>query len=250
MSGEISLFTVITSFSPSGYEAYAHKFISSFFLNWPQEVNLICAWEGVHPDPNLNGFDLLSTEPARSFYFRWATSKIVKGLQEGEKKWGPKARRKGYSFRHDAWRFSHKVFAVAAASRYVEGGKLFWIDADVVTNRPVATSLLDSLLADDIHLSYIPRTNYHSECGFVGYNLEHKETREFIEAYERQYSLDRFLSDDAWDDCHQLDYLIKASDLRCFRINSTHNGQPFDTSILGEYMTHYKGARKPGGIAG
>jgi hypothetical protein len=250
MSGEISLFTVITSFSPSGYEAYAHKFISSFFLNWPQEVNLICAWEGVHPDPNLNGFDLLSTEPARSFYFRWATSKIVKGLQEGEKKWGPKARRKGYSFRHDAWRFSHKVFAVAAASRYIEGGKLFWIDADVVTNKPVPTRLLDSLLADRVHLCYLPRTNYHSELGFVGYNLQHKETREFIEAYERQYSLDRFLSDENWDDCHQFDYLVKASDLRCSLLRSTSNAQPFDTSVLGEYMTHYKGARKPGGIAG
>jgi hypothetical protein len=238
------LFTVVTSFSPSGYERYAHNFISSFQLYWPNKVNLICAWEGVCPDPTLNGFDLLATEPARSFYDRWATSKIVKGLQEGEKKWGPKAKRKGYSFRHDAYRFSHKVFAIAAASRYVDSGKLLWIDADVVTNKPMNIKLLNSLLPDDVEMCYIPRIGYHTEGGFVGYNLAHKETRRFIQDYEQQYSLDLFLQDEAWDDCHQLDYLIKKRQPRANLIFGTSRSQPFDTSVLGEYMTHYKGARK------
>lgn len=236
--------TVVTSFSPSGYESYAHNFVSSFQLYLPNDVNLICAWEGVHPAADLNGFDLMSTEPARSFYNRWASSRIVKGQQEGEKKWGPKARRLGYSFRHDAYRFSHKVFAVAAAARYTVRGKLYWVDADVVANRPITTRFLDTMLPDDCEMCYIPRRGYHSELGFVGYNLNHPETREFIKAYEQQYSLDLFLQDDAWDDCHQFDYLAKKRRPMCNLIQGRSVAQPFDTSVLGHYMTHNKGRRK------
>jgi hypothetical protein len=244
------MWTVITSFSPSGYESYAYNFIQSFQLYWPKKVNLLVAWEGVHPDPNLNGFDLLQTEPARSFYERHRGDPVVKGLKEGEKKWGPKAKKKGYSFRHDAWRFSHKVFAVAAAARYVVGGRLIWLDADVVTDKPISTKWLNNVFPDDVEISYIPRPGYHSELGFVGYNLRWPETRSFISAYERQYSQDLFLADDNWDDCHQFDYLVKKRKPRAHLIHGARLAQPFDTSELGKYMTHYKGARKPGGIAG
>lgn len=238
--------TVITSFSPSGYETYAHNFISSFQLYWPNEVKLLVAWEGVCPDSSINGFDLLGTEPARSFYARHGSNRIVQGLQEGPQRWGKKAKREGYSFTHDAFRFSHKVFAVAAASQYVEGGKLFWIDADVVTERPVPLKFLDSVLPDDCELCYIPRKGYHSELGFVGYNLAHPETRMFIHNYKNQYALDLFVNDEHWDDCHQFDYLVKKCKPRANLILSDSIPQPFDNSVLGQYMRHNKGPRKYG----
>jgi hypothetical protein len=115
----------------------------------------------------------------------------------------------------------------------------------------INTKFLGQILPDSIDICYLNRGNsYHSELGFVGYNLDRPEPREFIADYERQYSHDLFLQDDSWDDCHQFDYLVKRRKPQCHLIDHNSMAQPFDNSVLGKYMTHYKGARKPGGIAG
>jgi hypothetical protein len=239
--------TVITSFSPQGYEQYGKGFIETFRKHWPREVNLLCAWEGVCPHPMLNGFDLLQEEPCKNFIARHKDNLISQGKKDAPPaQWAPKAKRLGYSFRHDAYKFARKVFAVAAAARYVEGGRLFWIDADVVTHSDVPAILLDSLLPDTVSLCYLWRRQYPSELGFVGYNLHRKETREFIAAYLKQYTSDEFLKDMHWDDCSQFDYLIRKRVPHAKLITHSRPSQPFDDSVLGRYMRHNKGRRKLG----
>jgi len=239
------MLTVVTSFGPEGYELYGKKFVETFKQFWPPDVGLICAWEGPCPDTALNGFDLLETEPFKSFLERHKNDPVINGTKEAlPAVWAAKARRIGYSFRHDAYKFSRKVFAVAAATKYLEGGRLFWIDADVTTNRPVPKQLLHRLLPDTISLCYLKRRDYHSELGFVGYNLHRKEARGFIAAYQNQYASDAFLKDQHWDDCNQFDYLVSKLSPTTKPILHARNMQPFDDSILGDYMTHNKGRRK------
>jgi hypothetical protein len=237
--------TVVTSFSPEGYELYGKRFIETFKKHWPKEVKLICAWEGPTPDLELNGFDLLTTEPANSFFEKHAEDLVIHGkLDAPPAKWAAKARREGYSVWHDAYKFAHKVFSICAAAKYVEGGKLFWIDADVGTHSQVPVGLLDTLLPDGTSLCYLARPGYHSELGFTGYNLDIPLTRQFLDDYLAQYEHGLFVLDPAWDDCHQFDYLVQSLRPVVNRIPHTSHSQPFDSSVLGKYMTHYKGRRK------
>lgn len=241
----MSLHTVVTSFSERGWEEYGQACVRSFKAHWPASVRLICYWENKRPPGVWEGWNLELTEPCASFIARHADNQIVQGKsQSALSPWGPKARAHGYSFRHDAFKFGRKVFAIAHASRHVELGKLFWLDADVVTNNPVPETLLDDLLPDDVSLSYLARPRSYSELGFVGYNLNRLETHSFITAYEAMFSEDGFLALPHWTDCHVFDHLVEKLSPVCGLIAHSNDGQPLDHSVLGQYMTHYKGPRK------
>jgi hypothetical protein len=241
------MLTVVTSFSPEGFEQYGRACVESIQAYWPNSAQLLCYWEGEKPD-GVEGFDLLQIEPCKSFLGRHRGNPVFAGQAEDPRwRWGPKARRKGYSFRHDAYKFARKVFAVAHAAREVESGKLFWLDADTLTGTPVNGIFLNGVLPDDVSLSYLARHNYHSELGFVGYNLDLIQTRAFLTVYEGVYSEDRFTNYPAWDDCSVFDQLVSALKPEVKHIHHTSRAQPFDNSILGRYMTHLKGDRKFGG---
>lgn len=239
-------YTVVTSFSPSGWELYGKNFVDTFKQHWPEPVHLICAWEGQAPRADLNGFDLMETEPARSFYARHQGDPIVAGkVPHPNWPWGKKW--KTYNFKFDAWRFSHKVFALTAAARFVEGGKLYWLDGDTYTKEPVSLKLLDDVLPDDCSISYLPRPDYtHSECGFMGFNLEHLETRAFLQAFEDTYATDDFFNIETWHDSFVFDTLVARYRPKVFHLKHNSRAQPFDHSVLGQYMTHLKGRRKHG----
>lgn len=240
------MFTVVTSFSQRGWNAYAHAFVDSFYAHFPEDVALLAYWEGATPEYGgwLPGYDLLSIQPCAAFLGRHVSNEIVQGKIEGRAAWGPKARREGYSYRHNAFKFARKVFAVADAARRVGRGRLFWIDADVVVETQVPRDLLINLLPGSVSLCYLARNRFHSECGFVGYNLDRLETRAFITAYEAEYAEDKFLNRPHWDDCSVLDALVKERNPSVKPIAHTDRAQPFDHSILGQYMTHLKGKRK------
>ena len=237
------MLTVVTSFSPGGYEQYGQRFVETFRQFWPASVRLICAWEGVGP-LGLDGFDLLGSVKFKSFLERHKYNPVIAGLKEGQQRWSPKSKLKGYSFRHDALKFSRKVFAIAQVAKYVQGGKLFWIDADVRTHSPVPERLLHAVLPDDVSLCYLKREGYHSELGFTGYNLDRDEARQFIGAYQWLYSSDEFLDLPYWDDCNVFDWLIEQTKPVVKCIHHTSQPQPFDNSILATCMTHKKGKRK------
>lgn len=240
-------YTVVTSFGPAGWELYGRDFVDTFKQYWPEPVNLICAWEGPSPRADLNGFDLLETEPTRSFLRRHRDNPAIAGKAPyPNRPWGKKW--KDYNFKFDAYKFARKVFALNAAARYTEDGKLYWLDGDVRTFAPVGLKLLDDVLPDSASISYLPRPDYtHSECGFMGFNLDHLETRAFLAAFENCYATDTFLEEmETWHDSFVFDRLIERYQPQVFHVKHTSRAQPFDHSVLGQYMTHLKGRRKHG----
>lgn len=241
------MLSVVTSFGPAGWDLYGRRFVDCFHEHWPLSARLIVYWEGERPDypGDMDGFDLLKVPPAAAFLDKWRTNPMVHGkLESSVSPWSGKARRIGYCFRHDAYKFARKVFAVADAARLLRDGRLFWVDADVVTRKRIPDGLFDSLLPDTISLCYLKRRTLHSELGFVGYNLNRREARDFINAYEHRYSSDAFLTDAAWDDCNQFDALVARLSPSVNWIPHNSVAQPFDGSILGRYMRHNKGKRK------
>ena len=240
------MLTALTSFSPEGYELYGKRFIESFHQFWPADVQLICAWEGQPPQQDLCGFDLTASDPARAFLARHRTDPIVHGLLDiPPARWGPKAKKEGYSWRHDAYKFSHKVFAICRTAQLLEHGKLFWLDADIVTHKPIGEAFLHGLLPDSASLCYLNRQPYFSsELGFVGYNLERAEVEAFLMAYEYVYASDEFMQLQFWDDCNVFDQLIRRLEPVIAPIPHRSRSQPFDFSPLAACMTHLKGKRK------
>jgi len=238
------MFSVVTSFGRKGYELYGRDFIRTFKQFWPEEVKLIVYWEDEKPEEDLYGYDLLTLEPCASFLARH-DNMIMRGKEPHPRwGWGPKASKSGYNFRFDAYKFSRKVFAVAHAAREVKSGRMFWIDADVVTHNRVKTKWLIRMLPEDIALCYLARVRYHSELGFVGYNLSHPDTHPFIEDYERQYADDLFINHGAFDDCNTFDMLVRRRKPAVYQIPNRSTAQPFDHSDLVRFMTHNKGNRK------
>lgn len=237
-------YSVVTSFGPAGWDLYGKTFVETFHKFWPPQVRLLCAWEGQAPLPDLLGFDLLNTEPARSFLDRHKDDPMIAGRVPHPKwPWGKKW--KDYNFKFDAYKFARKAFALTTAARCIEGGKLFWLDADVCTHAPVPISLLDDVLPDGVSLSYLARPDYtHSECGFIGLNLDRHETRMFLTAFEDTYASDEFLNLKTWHDSFVFDWLVAKYLPTTYHLRHTSRAQPFDRSILGRYMTHLKGPRK------
>jgi hypothetical protein len=234
----------VTSFSAQGWTDYAKGFVKSFRKFWPANVRLLCYWEGQCPEGVEEGWNIELLEPCKSFLARYRNDMVVQGKKPSTTaRWGAAARANGYGYKYDAYKFARKVFAVAHAARQVEG-KLFWLDADVVTHTVFPDWLLHSLLPDHASLCYLARPGYHSELGFVGYNLDRSETHAFITAYEATYSEDIFLSHKYWTDCHIFDDLVAQHKPACELIAHSSHAQPFDRSILGKYMYHLKGKRK------
>lgn len=241
------MISVVTSFSPQGYDLYGRRFIETFLRFWPQHVPLLVYYEGAENCPaKCEGVDLLETEPCRSFLARHGDNEFVKGRKQYPGRFWKHALR-DYNFRFDAYKFARKIFAISHAARRAQG-KLFWIDADVVTRNRVPATLMDVLLPDDIALCYLPRPGYHSECGFVGYNLEVKPTRALIAAFEKLYAWDEFLGFDEWHDSYLFDRMVERFRPTTKLIAHNDRRQPFDAApLLIPYMTHLKGPRKEGG---
>ena len=152
-----------------------------------------------------------------------------------------------YNYRFDACKFAHKVFALYRAGRETAADTIIWLDADVVTKKPITEEFLSSVVPEHCLVSYLGRKDWHtSECGFVGYN-----SRRFLQAFRSMYMSRNIFKLDEWHDSFVFDHL---------RTHWKHGGyfhnisrgipgkHVWPLSPLGEYLSHLKGpARKEHG---
>jgi len=224
------LVSVVTTFNQNGYDTYGKRLLATWGY-WPQEATLYVYAEDVEvPDQErVIVRDLKASCP-----------ELLKFKQRHGTQQRP--------FRFDAVRFSHKVFAIVHAARSLKG-KMFWCDADVVAHTPIPLEFLDSCLPAKSFTSCLRRDMMYSECGFVGYNLDHPLMADFISDFERMYTEDRLFDLPEWHDSFIYDHLRKKYEEKgCFThslsgrwSNTTH---PFINCDLGKYMDHLKGQRK------
>lgn len=246
--------SVITSCSLGGWNAYGQKGVMSMLEHWPKEITfhlvsedtlpIECTKKWTQGQPNrLIFWNLNEYEPAREFYTRHATNMRAQGKESRN--------RSAYDFRLDAYRFSKKVFALRMVSRNMQGGRLLWLDADTHTLYPVPLELLRRLPPDKHHIAFLDRPGYHSECGFVGYNLNYTNTQGFLERFAQLYASDEVFKLKEWHDSWVFDWLRKhmAADIRGYAIPHKNRSHPFVYSELGQYCDHLKGNRKALGIS-
>lgn len=244
-------YTIVTSFHQPGLEQYGQRMIDSFEANWPAEVDLIICAENCTPRtsrPNTRVINLLDASPdLRSFVERHRNNPLAHGRAGPPEVFNPKKQ-----FRWDAVRFCYKVYAQALCADLIEDGWMIWIDADSHTHSPVSEQWLSGVCPSSAMISYLGRgEKYHSECGWVAYQLNKPECRQFIKDFVNMYNSDAIFQEREWHDSYIFDVLRKQFQGRCkfHNLNPSYDdkglaGHPFINSELGSVMDHVKGDRK------
>lgn len=246
-------YTVITTFNQAGLDTYGQRMIDSFEKFWPAEVHLMICTENCTPKitrSNVSSVDLVEQSPMlRDFLHRHASNDLAHGRAGPPGIFDPKKQ-----FRWDAVRFSYKVFSVALCAGMIDSGWMIWLDADSHTHSVVTLSWLDAVCPGNAMISYLGRgERYHSECGWVGYNLDHAMTKNFISDFVGMYETDKIFDHPEWHDSYIWDIVRRKYHQQNLFHNLNHDqntklaGHPFINSVLGTCMDHAKGSRKSQG---
>lgn len=249
-------YTVITTFHQPGLEQYAQRMINTFEQYWPADVDLIICAENCNPATsrsNTRVVDLLNaSNDCRNFVERHKNNPYAHAQAGPPDVFNPLK-----SFRWNAVRFCYKVFSVALCADQIPNGWMIWIDADSHTHSPVSVDWLGKVCPSNAMISYLGRgEKYHSECGWVAYNLDHPQCRQFIQDFVNMYKTDDIFKEREWHDSYIWDVVRKRYQTTntFFNLNPSVNdkglaGHPFINSALGEVMDHVKGKRKEQGMS-
>jgi hypothetical protein len=246
-------YAVVTTFHNDGYIKYGKRMIETFLDNWPKEINLYAYHQNVLPliqSPNLILRDLeLSSPELVSFKDRWKNDLRANGGVSDSSAVNNKK-----SFKWDAIRFSHKVYAIFHCARNTDADILFWMDADTVCHSPINIDFIKRMTPVDKDLGFLGRGNKYTECGLYSMDLRSNDVQAFLREFQRMY-------DDAengifklqeWHDSFVFDDVKN----RTISVSKQFNwsaglikgeGHPLINSEWGAFLDHLKGQRKQAG---
>jgi hypothetical protein len=243
-------YTIVTTFHEPGLQKYAQRMIDTFDRYWPQDVKLRAYAEDcdpMSPSDRIEIFDLHECCPSLvEFKQRHRDNPVANG--EVMKDTGVPY--KDNHFKWDAVRFSNKVFAVIHASLSTNTDWMIWLDADTLTFDHIPPGFLDSICDPAAMACYLGRREkYHSECGWVAYNLRHPDITQFMQDWKDLYVNDTIFDLREYHDSFVFDVLRRRYSDRGTRFhnltpvqpNEKGPGHPFIASPLGRYMDHLKG---------
>lgn len=236
---------VCTTFPNSQWDICAAEMLQSFKQYWPEDIKL---------------YIQLDEQPAESFEqlnnaiisILGEDRAFIAGLwDEDQKKFIEKWKdHTPKSYLDNVVGFSHKVFALEKCADAIKEhvDVLIWLDADVITKKPITREWLDEVLPDGSQVcSYLGRDTLHSECGFVAYNLK-AGGYELLNQMKREYtsgSVEYYTK--GMTDCHVFDHCLKGKNVK--NLSSYYKYGRDDINVwpetkLAEKMAHRKGNRK------
>jgi len=227
----------VTSFSPEGYEKYGKNFLK-FIDFWPGKI--ICYLEEPidFEHEKLIKRDFFEIPFALSFITNIKEIHRSNGVAHGK-----------YNYNFDVNKFCRKMFCQYEA--FKEGGKVFWLDSDLEFKSAIPEQWLNDLF-DGQSLVLLDRAGFYSETGFVGFDTEHKDFKEFAERYSDVLKKGIIFSLKRWHDCEAFDWAREGKgknltpwwDITKAKTNSIEYLEVMSKSILDEYIVHHKGRRK------
>ena len=243
---------VVTSFNAEGYRRYGKNFIDSWLQYWPPSIRLTVFYEGDEADFQMEpgvSWHPIETVEFLTDYMDNLRFPLQHGIV-GDR----------YDINFDA-RMGRKTFMQVHAAR-TYGGKVFWIDADCVTQSHVPERFLDDCLPDDALCCYLGRDGwYFTESGFIGFNANHPIASKFFRNYVHvfivgsifaqapQYNEKGQYAGGGWHDCIAFDairhlmgngpeFVNLAKDVPLGTMHPLQNCAP------GKFLVHLKGDRK------
>lgn len=235
---------VCSGFSPSGRTIYGERFLRAFDRNWPASVELQVYVEESTPMPRGAERSLWSIPGAREFHERHAQNLAAHG-RVPQPRWKDREVRRGYSFRHDAYKFWKQILIPeAAAAGLQDGDLLVWLDGDVVTTAPVPEDFVPGLLGD-ADVAFLGRLNAHSEIGFWAIRISGR-SRDFLSEIASFYRDDTVFDLPEWHSAFVWDHVRKVAGMRERNLCPPGaRGHVWPYTALARYTRHDKGMRKP-----
>lgn len=211
------------------------KFVETFKKHWPKSVELIIYYEGDilrDDDENVKWHWFEEVEEWQTWEKRLSHFPVLTGRVRDK-----------YEVQLDARHWRKAFIEAHAVQRF--GGKVFWLDSDVVTFADVPETFLDECLPDDKMCSYLGRKNFYSETGFIGWNADHELTKHFFNLYLEFFRSGAIFTQPSWHDCQGFDVvreLINRPDLFVdMAADQPENLHPFINSPIGRFCDHLKG---------
>ena len=213
----------ITSWNNKLYKEYAHRFEKTY--NWP--------------------FDLIVYNEDDDMFDK--IPDLKKFIERNKHK-------EIESFKKDGVRFSYKVYAythaIENASKNIDG--LICIDADSVFYKSIDIDWIKKHIhKDDCMMSYLGRGSNYSECGFLYFNMQHDQTRNYARYMKKMYDFDEIYNLSEYHDSYVWDYVRKVFEedmkVKNNNIGDNRGGHVQARSVLGPVYDHTKGRRKING---
>lgn len=235
---------VITTFPDNCFDVYAKQMLQSFVQHWPQDIPLLVQLD-----------DDLVREQVQALLR--PTDAIAVGWDTDHKAFVERNKDKDHptDYRKQGVRFCHKVFAIKRALGAIQSAKannepcaryLIWMDADVITTKPVTMDDIKACLPKEgSAVAYLGRKDWdHSECGWLAFDLENRGS-ELIDRTAKEY-----ITDEVWDwpqnhDSFIWDRMMTKEGLWPSKVTNLTDGKPgmdiWPHSPMGKWSTHYKG---------
>jgi len=217
--------TVITTWNNKLFDAYAHRFQNTY--NWPFPLKIY----------NEDG-DMFDEVPnCKSFVDRNKNRYKYTSFKE-----------KSTDYIKDGVRFCYKVYAYTHAILNENVDGIIGIDADSVFYKPIDEEWLKKHIhRNDCMMTYLGRPNY-SECGFLYFNLKHKDTKDYAKYMQELYDKDIIYNLEEQHDSFIWDYarmkFEKERGTKNHNIGDNKTGHVQARSVLGPIYDHTKGRRK------
>lgn len=240
---------VITTFPNNSIDIYAKRMVQSFAQFWPKKIPLL-----VQLDDDLIAQQVLSyCRPQDAVAVGWI-KEHADFIQRNKSKDDPQ------NYRFQPTRFCHKIFAINKALDSIimqkqAGGLapryLVWMDADVITQRPVTFQEIEACLpAVGDTVSTLCRKDWpHSECGWLAFDLENGGDK-IIRALLDAYLSDRILKEEQQHDSWMFDVLVKELGIKVTNLTKDAPGlDVWQYSPMGQWSIHYKGPQAKAGLA-
>ena len=123
------------------------------------------------------------------------------------------------------------------------------------TIKKIENSFIDTLVENDSYLTFLGREhlNFHSEAGFLIFNTKNKFHKIFWERMMEMYDQGKLFDQNEWHDSYIFDVVrlelekksLKNINISLMGLSKTQDQlNVFDSSVLGNFMNHFKGNRK------
>ena len=216
---------VITSFNEKLYKEYAHRFTETY--NWPFELN-------IYTETLFN---------IKQNYKIIQLHDDCKNFVERNKD------RKFEDYITDGVRFCYKVYSIIQSGINNNYDILIWVDADSVFYKPLTLDFIkNNLYKENRMMTYLGRGEHYSECGFLLWNLKHKDTLDYFKEMKKMYNEDLIYKEREQHDSYIWDIVRKKFEKEKNTLNidigDKEVGHVQARSILGSLYDHTKGPKR------
>ncbi len=239
------------------YDQYGKRFIEEFINFASDDLKLFIVFEGECPKEILNIKSNIFVIPFLSqkhhLFIKYFGKlyeanglKVKQFIENGQTKLNV-----SNDYHFNSIKFSFKPFSIHQVLDYIpeDLDYLIWTDADLRCKKKFnEESLYTFLPEEEFLMSYLGRKKpWYSECGFLGFNLRHKNFRDYINRMIEIYTSGEIFSLEQWHDSWIWDHVRNEfeEDRKINFKNISGKGyeldHPFINCGLEEFFDHLKG---------